>query len=395
MANNNSQIDLFGGLRKFFGFVERAFTVMDKQYANDGSSKFTVMMGDNTTKITVTCIPSRSRRGDGNMDIKFVTDAQVRNGQDQTLVYNDVRPIEIRDRLDEVIERWFGDKFANTEYKETKTESDTKDKDKDNSKEDTNDNKKDNMKDKQSQQSKDGYEVEQPQPLNVSESARILRFGISRITGSNELQLAKVYANYDPELATDDLRNVIDNYFTMDTGYNDYPDSNLPIPLENTIDYYTLVSEEEDDDYFDLYQTTDFEVPYDEMIDDMLLYLYTISLNRNAFKLMCSNNDCSVFYNADSIVNGLIDYLETLRFKLTGYVKLPTNYEYYEYLDNDLVDFCAFYDLYVMNLTAVLRSLNLTICDFDAETQNTLYSYKNQIEQYIENIDSCMDQMNQ
>ena len=332
MAENNQNFDILSGLKKFFGFIDRVFTIVDRQYSNDGSSKFKITL-DGSTIMEITCIPNS-----GKLDMKFSTTSEVAEGAENPYICEGVELKKVNEKIDEVKHLWFGNKFDEQTSDQPTPQN-------------------------QGNQNSNEMSEEEIQEQLVN-SNRILRFGLSRISGSKELMLTKVYANYDSESAMNDLSD-----FINDSGSNDIEDG-----------CYELSYEDECDECFDVCPIDDFEPDYEDLMDQILCSLYEVKLCGHAYQKMFTDSDVQVFYS----IHSMIEFLEDTNFKLTGGVTWPTDYEY-----NHCGDCCyntayeLLYDKYVPNLSNVLDCIRLYICNFDDESRNSLIQYQTALSEFL------------
>lgn len=347
--NNNSQgFDLLGVLRKFFSLIDKTFTILDKQYAEDGSSKFIVKL-ENGDTITITCVPSKTT---GLMNAKFQTDStNILEGTDNPVVKKDIKIQDIRDAIIEVGRYWYGEGFdQEEEHVEGEIVEDS----------DESDNIIDST----------GEEIE--------ESERFLRFGLSRITGSNELKLTKIYANYDTSSALEDFQLIVD-----DPMFDDIEDEQ----------YFAVDCEGED---FEVYNTGDFDLDYADMLYESLSWLYEIQISGKVLKKIITDTELQKFFSIDSTVSSIIDYIEGLIIDYTGKLESPLCYlrlgecDYCSCIgDCDYSDCDKLCDLYCTNLDGFCSDIRFYMCNFDADTQNVFNSYVNTIEQYLDSVCEC------
>ena len=362
MAENNKGFDIISGLRKFFNFIDHLFTIADRQYSSDGSSKFTVTHNGSIRipAIDITCIPKN-----GKLSMKFSTKAEVAEGQNNPLVIDDVEIGDTNKVIKEVISRWFNGKY-DEKQPEGQSESNEQDTSKEEQKEESEETSEEQSKDE------DQYDnFEDPYGGSMdgrTAASRILRFGLSKINGSHELMLTKVYANYDSEDALNDLGDFIDN--------------SDPNELEDGC--YELSYNDACDECFDVCPINDFELDYEDLMDQMLCSLYEVKLCGHAYQKMFTDPDVQVFYSIHPTIDSMIEFLEDTNFKLTGGVTWPTDYEY-----NHCGDCCyntayeLLYDKYVSNLSNVLDCIRFYICHFEDESRNSLIQYQTALSEFL------------
>lgn len=372
MAENNQNFDLFGGLNRLFSWIDRMFNIIDKQYAEDGSFKYDWVVSKNgPVLITVKGIPSKER---GLYDVQFSTTAEIANDTETPYVKRGVNIGDIPQILADIKHMWFGDKY---DEKEENPKSQPKN-------ENTNPNDVDHENTETSNQKDDGTEVDEGHEFPLEEdsndygysnrfsASRVLRFGISKIEGSHELQLTKVYANYETDLALSDLNAVFDEF-----DFNDYEDAC----------FYEVCP---DDDELCVYESQDFGVDYCSIIDDMLCRLYEIYIREKAYHKMFSDNlDLQVFFSINPTIESMIDYLNDKQFSICGTLQDPAQYCFSECAYGNDTESNQLCYCYIGNLTEVLNSLNLFMCNFDSDTQSVLQSYQNQIQSYLDELQTA------
>lgn len=372
MAENNqgnSGFDLFGGMRKLFSLLDRAFIIMDKQYAIDGSFKYDWAVDKNkSVVITVKGIPSRER---GLYDIQFSTNAATLEGTENPYVKRGVNMGEIPDILTSIKHMWFGDKY------DTKPAQQQENNTQDTGRQDSKD--KENKKEGSMQQSKQRQrQMKQDTPSRDPSldgmynrfhgASKVLKFGVSKIEGSHELQLTKVYANYNTDLALTDLNTVFDEF-----NFNDYDDTC----------FYEVCPENTE---LCVYESQDFSVDYCSILDGMLGRLYEIYIREKVYHKMFSDLELQVFFKIDPTIDNMIDYLQDIRFDICSTLQDPTNYMFSDCAYGDDTASNQLCYCYIGNLTEVQNSIQLFMCNFDSETQAVLQSYQNQIQSYLDEL---------
>lgn len=361
--NNNSLQSLINGINKFFGFLDKAFTIMDKQYANDGSTKFKMKTADGKHIVQVTCVP-----GDvsGNVDMQITTEDQVLDGQQQLEVVTGVPVKQVENKIKEVMVKWFGEdsmKKPEEEKKEDQSEnqSDNSDQEENNGESSEND----------TEEAQPESIPPEPADTNDTNASKFIRFGLSKINGSQEIRLTKVFANYEPDLALNDLRTIIDDEMFDD--------------LEGT-HYYAVGC---DDDDYEVFDTGDFLVENGDVLCDILEILYGISIESRLLRKRSSGDlKLQKFFTVDPVIDSMINYAEDLLITYDteqSYFNPIVNCEGLSRLD-EYTTYDSLYNIYVVNLRYICDELTLYMCNFDADAQNQFYSYINQFEKYFESV---------
>jgi len=448
MADNKAGFDgqsVISVVKKLFNFIDRAFSVLNEQYAEDGSIKYDVPIptdsnaedGSESTVVHVVCVPVRE--GSSYYDVQIKTDASILKG-DNPITASNVQFSDIPEFVEKVVKDWFdvdlsnakkqGDAKEDSETEEVEPEEieekpeDAEDVDEaqdlhellesdeiddtqksklrdvlrflnDNAVDivdawfsvepdklvfslETGSNISDYLASKATKKYKKSIVVTDNEMQFTITSSLKLRFGIKKITGSSDVVLTKVFANYDSQFALSDLSTAIENIVTEDT--------------EDECEKFYEVTLCDRDECLDIHDTDDFSV-YNVMIDvvnDTLCSLYEIKVGGKIYQKQYCDPEYQKFYAIDITVSEMIDTLESWILQYTQSIPFP--YPMFEddrfTQDIDDVPELQIKNLYIPNLTKVVQDLNLFLCNFDKPTQDQLTTYQDNIGRYLENF-SC------